>query len=90
MQYRVVTENAAGEQRTIEFNSRRAAYHQFSSAVTSRYTANASLEKWDAAEHQWQDLADMHISRQAPQPQAADGIEIGNWYEPQPDAARNV
>ncbi len=77
MRYRITTRNLNGEERTIEYNSRKAAYHHFLGMANSRYTAEITLTH-RGEDGDWHDEAFMELTRQAQgEPQAEDGRPNG-------------
>lgn len=78
MRYRLVTTRLNGEQRSIDYNTRGAAFGHFSSIALSRNIAVASLMRSDPEEDAardrafplWEEVAHMEVTRQ-PMPEPA-------------------
>lgn len=76
MRYRLVTTRADGEQRSIDYATRSAAFGHFSSTAHSRNIIGASLFKndndpEDFAPEAWRNIARMSIIRDAMPPEVA-------------------
>lgn len=71
MKYRVNIENAAGEVRAIDYNSRRPAFNHFSAVALSRHTRRAEIifHAENDVENAGETLARMTIEVEAQQPE---------------------
>ena len=66
--YRIVTENRAGESRTIEYTSRQAAFKHFSTLALNPQIFEAVMNKQPHPDAPWEEVACMTIRRH-PEPQ---------------------